>query len=223
MNPMVETIQELTRWYDLFNEHYFENKLPPAMITVQKTRQGNLGHFTPWYSWVSVDEDEAKDEKNNYCEINLAAQALNRPAEEIGCTMVHEMTHYDLFLQGVKNCSGKIHNKKFKAAAESHDMIVERDKKVGWGVTMPNDNMKKFINDVIKPDMNKIHYFREDMTKEPKAKELHPVYHVFCESCGKKFDYKPKKKDKDNFDFMNDFGFVCKACGTEMQIEEDEA
>ena len=43
---------------------------------------------------------------------------------------------------------------------------------------------------------------------------------TYCEECGKEFKYKPKKKDKS--DFSKDFGFVCKNCNSEMQIEEDE-
>ncbi len=219
-NPMIETVRELTRWYDIFNENYFENKLPPAMITVQKTRKGNLGHFTPYLSWISSDEDEAKDDKNNYCEINLAAQALNRTADELCATLMHEMVHYDLYLKGIKNCSGAIHNKKFKSGAEEHDLIVTKDKKVGWGITEANDKLKEFIKANVNPDMTKIHYFRTEPEKEVKPKEPKAVYRVYCEECGKEFKYKPKKQDKS--DFSKDFGFICKNCNSEMQIEEDE-
>ena len=68
--------------------------------------------------------------------------------------------------------------------------------------------------------MKKIHYFRQEPEKEAKPKELKPVFRVYCEECGKEFKYKPKKKDKN--DFSKDFGFICKNCNSEMQIEEDE-
>lgn len=224
MNPMSETINELYRWYEVLNEHYFEAKLPAPMITVQKTRAGNLGHFTLSRVWKpQVEEGDVPDENSCFYEINLAAQALDRTPVELAVTVQHELIHFFNHMNGVKDCSGKIHNKKFKQACEAHDLEVSKDKKVGWGITNATPKFTQFVNDILKPDMSKIHYFREEPAKEPKEKQLHPVYHVFCESCGKKFDYKPKKKDKDNFDFMNDFGFVCKACGTEMQIEEDEA
>lgn len=218
-NPMVETVEELTRICDELNKTYFEGKLPSPMITVQKTRKGNLGHCSTERCWTPND-DTKPDDTNSFYEINFAAQALDRTPVEIAVTAQHELIHLDHMLKGVKDCSGKIHNKKFRAACEEHSLVCEKDKATGWGLTSATPEFEEYVTNTLKPDMKKIHYFRQEPEKEAKPKEPKVVYRVYCEECGKEFKYKPKKKDKN--DFRKDFGFICKNCNSEMQIEEDE-
>lgn len=218
-NPMIETVEELTRICDELNKTYFEGKLPSPMITVQKTRKGNLGHCSTTKCWTPND-DTKPDDTNSFYEINFAAQSLDRTPVELAVVAQHELVHLDNIMKNISDVSGKLHNKKFKQTAEAHSLVCERDKKLGYGLTSATPEFEKFVTETLKPNMTKIHYFRQEPEKESKPKEPKVVYRVYCDECGKEFKYKPKKKDKNNF--MEDFGFICKNCNSTMQIEEDE-
>ncbi len=60
--------------FDVLNEKYFESTLSKCAITIQSTPSAH-GHFTPWQSW--------QDSENKYNEINLGAESLSRPVDEI--------------------------------------------------------------------------------------------------------------------------------------------
>lgn len=224
MNPMTETIEELSRICAVINKQYFNNELPTPMITVQKTRKGNLAHCTIDKVWKpSETEGETVNETKDtdcYYEINFAAQALDRTPVDLAVTGCHELVHLSNIVKGIKDCSGKMHNKKFRQEAEAHGLICEKVPKMGWGQTTATSEFEEFVKNVLKPDMTKIHYFRQEPEKEKKEKELHPIYRVYCDKCAKEFKYKPKKKD--NINFTHDIGFMCKNCNCEMTIEEDE-
>jgi hypothetical protein len=37
----------LYKWADIFNQEFFDGKLPQPIISFEKTRKNNLGHFVP--------------------------------------------------------------------------------------------------------------------------------------------------------------------------------
>jgi len=83
-------ISEITSFlenaFDILNEKYFDNELPKIVVTVQSSPRGVLGHFTPWNSW--------KEEDIGYKEINISAENLDRPIENVIATLIHEMVHF---------------------------------------------------------------------------------------------------------------------------------
>ena len=157
---MMETakmIEELTKAFHIANKQWWEGKLPTPMIVVsRKSSKWELGFITKSKVWIEKkDVPETKEGEpipvellpETRYEINISAEGLNRPVEEVLCTLAHEMVHlYDL-VNDIKDCSQKIHNKNFKREAERIGLIVERGQGVGYGYTSPGPEFIKVIKD----------------------------------------------------------------------------
>jgi len=131
----------LNKLFDLLNASFFENALSRPTITIQSTPKA-YGHF-------SLREDTWISKNGCTHEINIGAGTLARPIEEVAATLLHEMVHYFNFENGIQDCSrgNTYHNKRFKAAAESHGLTVSYSKKYGWSHTSPNDTLLEFVLD----------------------------------------------------------------------------
>ena len=129
----------LNKIFDLLNAEYFENALSRPTITIQSTPRA-YGHF-------SLREDAWVSKLGATHEINIGAGTLARPIEEVAATLLHEMVHYYNYEQGIQDCSrgNTYHNKRFKAAAEAHGLIVTHSDKYGWSHTAPADSLLDFI------------------------------------------------------------------------------
>ena len=108
----------LNKIFDLLNDEFFESALSRPVLTIQSTPRA-YGHFT-------LREDTWLSKNGASHEINIGAGTLARPIEEVAATLLHEMVHYSNYVNGVQDCSrgGTYHNKRFKASAESHGLIV---------------------------------------------------------------------------------------------------
>lgn len=137
-------ISEITAFlenaYVVLNDHFFQGELPRVIITVQSSPKA-YGHYTPWESWR---EDGGQQ---GYKEINIGAEQLDRPIENVCATLVHEMVHFYNDLHGYKDVSrgGTYHNKRFKEQAELHGLIIDYDSRIGWSVTSPSPALVEFI------------------------------------------------------------------------------
>lgn len=131
----------LNKIFDLLNQEYFENTLSRPTITIQSTPKA-YGHF-------SLREDTWVSKLGGTHEINIGAGTLARPIEEVTATLLHEMVHYWNHKNGVQDCSrgNTYHNKRFKAAAETHGLIVDHSDKYGWSHTSPSDRLLQFCLD----------------------------------------------------------------------------
>lgn len=92
--------------------------------------------------------EEIEEMKNDgFYEINLCAEHLARPFEQVAGTLLHEMVHLYNLQVGVQDTSrgGTYHNKKYKESAEQHGLNVEKDDKYGWTKTTLNDEAKAFV------------------------------------------------------------------------------
>ena len=129
----------LNKIFDLLNAEYFENALSRPTITIQSTPRA-YGHF-------SLREDAWVSTLGATHEINIGAGTLARPIEDVAATLLHEMVHYYNYEQGIQDCSrgNTYHNRKFKAAAEAHGLIVTHSDKYGWAHTSPADSLLDFI------------------------------------------------------------------------------
>ena len=129
----------LNKLFDLLNQHYFENALSRPTITIQSTPKA-YGHFSmrpdTWVSAVGCSH-----------EINIGAGTLSRPIEDICATLLHEMIHLYCYENQIKDTSrgNTYHNRRFKAAAEAHGLIVDLHPKYGWTITAPSDDLLNFI------------------------------------------------------------------------------
>lgn len=130
--------RRLENAYDVFNQKYFNNTLPAVMITIQSSR-GAYGHCTTQKVWASATE--------LYYELNLGAEYLSRPIENVLATLMHEMVHIYCMENGIKDTSnaGRYHNTKFKHEAEKRDLKISKAPCIGWSVTEPTE---KFIQNI---------------------------------------------------------------------------
>ena len=129
----------LNKIFDLLNAEFFESSLSRPTITIQSTPKA-YGHF-------SLKEDTWVSKMGASHEINIGAGTLARPIEETCATLLHEMVHYWNYVMGVQDCSrgNTYHNHRFKEAAESRGLVVNRSEKCGWAHTAPGDALLTFV------------------------------------------------------------------------------
>jgi len=136
-------LEELYRAFDFFNDKFASGKLPKVIITIQESgRRNALG----WYG-KSFWSDSTCGE--GVCEINISAEHLNRSAESILETLLHEMAHLKNSTENIRDCSsGQYHNKFFKQAAECFGLSVERSGTRGWSTTSLTEVSRNAIKDM---------------------------------------------------------------------------
>lgn len=217
MNVIGAALVELYRCFDIINDEKFNSDLPRPVITIQKGKKNVLGHFTLDKVWVNkADAENGVAPENTphiaYHELNLDPCHFDRPVEEIIGTLIHEMCHYANRLAGIKDCSGRHHNKKFKVLAEEIGFIVEKGKGVGYGYTTLSDELREFVLEVVCPDDSVFEYFRAGIAKDDKGdskKERNKTMFKFtCPQCGQVAKAK------------NGVVIKCGYCDIGMDIEE---
>jgi hypothetical protein len=125
-----EIVAKTEVMFDLFNDHFYNGELARPAITVSP----DGGHGA--YGWCSVYEIW-QGNGAAYREINICAEYIDRPINEVAATMLHEMAHlYDLTndIKDVSN-NGYYHNLKFKETAETHGLHIEKHATYGWTIT----------------------------------------------------------------------------------------
>ena len=183
MNATLKTtIRELEDLFEIFNETFFNRELSRPVIAVSPdSTNKSFGWCTSYRAWTDSKTEEG------YYEINICAEHLARPIEDVAGTMLHEMVHlYDLE-KGVKDTSrgGTYHNTKFKEAAEAHGLTCEKDEKYGWVVTKLNEtgfNEVKNFSDMIGRDSFDL--FRQPEIKEEKKGGKSSSRKYVCPCCG---------------------------------------
>ena len=113
-------VQYMSKVFKMVNEEYFGNELEMPTITIQST-VGAYGHVTTSKVWKT-------DTGNASYELNIGADYLNRPIENIVATLIHEGCHLYAMQNGIKDTSnrGCYHNRRFKALAESRGLIISQ-------------------------------------------------------------------------------------------------
>ena len=141
MLSVSEIVAKTEAMFDLFNHHFYNDELTRPAITVSP--DGGRGA----YGWCSVYEIwQASDEA--YREINICAEYIDRPIGEVAATMLHEMAHLYNLVHGIRDTSsqsGAYHNKRFKATAEAHGLVIDHHEKYGWTITSPSEELLDFI------------------------------------------------------------------------------
>lgn len=129
--------QYLVKVFKAINEQYFENSLEIPTITIQST-VGVYGH-------VSVNKVWHNNETATH-ELNLSADYLNRPIENVIATLIHEACHLYAIANDIKDTSnnGVYHNKRFKSLAESKGLQISQHNKYGWTITEPTEETIDF-------------------------------------------------------------------------------
>ena len=127
----------LDKIFNFLNEEYFGNELPKVVITIQSTPRA-YGHFTTYDAWHCNDD--------GFKEINIGAGTLDRPIENVTATLLHEMVHEYCFVKGIKDTSraGAYHNKRFRDEAVKRGLRIDYDKRIGWSITSPTEQLMDF-------------------------------------------------------------------------------
>lgn len=133
--------QYLNKVFKLINSEYFDNELEMPTITIQST-VGAYGHVTTSKVW------KTESGKASY-ELNIGADYLDRPIENIVATLIHEGCHLYAMQNGIKDTSnrGVYHNKRFKALADDRGLIIEKHSRYGWTITTPSEATINFCID----------------------------------------------------------------------------
>lgn len=128
----------LEKIFRALNADSFNGEVEEPIITIQTT-PGAYGHVTVHKTWR-----RGEDWRH---ELNIAADWLDRPIENVVATMIHEMVHLLNIQRGIQDCSrgGSYHNRKFAEEAEKHMIHVEKHDKYGWTITSPTDELLEYI------------------------------------------------------------------------------
>lgn len=151
----------LEQAYKLLNREYFDGSLPDAAITIQSSPK-SFGYITVKRLW--------KDGEESFHEINISAEHLNRPPENVLATLVHEMVHLYCLEHDIPETSknGYYHNKRFKIEAEKRGLQIGYKKYIGYSVTEPSESLIALLreNDLLKSIS---HYRMMEGYEQPKA------------------------------------------------------
>lgn len=128
----------LEKMFRQINQDSFNGEIEEPIITIQSTATA-YGHVSCAKVW--------KRGKEQRHELNISADWMNRPIENVVATMIHEMTHLLNMQRGIQDCSrgGSYHNRKFAEEAEKHMIHIEKHEKYGWTITTPTDELLEYI------------------------------------------------------------------------------
>lgn len=126
--------------FAVLNKVYFDGSLPKTAITIQSSPKC-YGYITVHKVW--------KDSEDSYHEVNIGAEYLSRPIENVLATLLHEMVHLHCMVSGIKDTSngGRYHNKRFKSEAEKRDLQIGYAKYIGFSVTSPTQRFIEVIQE----------------------------------------------------------------------------
>lgn len=107
----------------------------PAVVVTLGAGSGNrgglkLGHYAP-ERWEVAGEAEARPE------LFIGGEGLERGAEGVLATALHEAAHSIATARGIQDTSrqGRWHNARFKEIAEELGLEVSKHDRIGWSLT----------------------------------------------------------------------------------------
>lgn len=177
LQPIISKLEIL---FSKMNEAFFCGALQPPTIAVSsKGRKKCSG----WCTTQKVWSNKNCQEHEGHFEINICAEFLQTPFENISEILLHEMAHLYNIQNGVKDVSrsGTYHNKNFKKAAEEHGLIVTKDKRYGFCYTALNEEAKNFI---LGMEPIKIELSRELQSVQRNKSQHQGSYKYVCPQCG---------------------------------------
>lgn len=170
-----------------------------------------LGHFA---------KDAWENEKGDSIhEVLLVAEQLKRSPEDIFTTLLHEAVHGIAAKRGIKDVSGKRHNKKFAQLCHEVGLIPpeEADSRLGWSSATLSETALETYDSIIKSIGLQLQSYRKLKLKEKETKKT--TWIAACE-CGRKIRI-PKKTVR--FDGENPYLDIdCQVCATSFVLEDTD-
>ena len=197
-------IQFLNKVFRGVNERYFNNELEMPVITIQ-TSVGAYGHIT-------VDKVWNTDGVARY-ELNIGAETLNRPIENVVATMIHECSHLYCLMNNIRDTSnnGAYHNKRFKQVAEEIGRLqIDRHDKYGWTITTPTEETLSFCVDYGFEDIkiNRKSSYYTVGTTTTRIKKTSSTRKYICPCC------------KNSFRATKSINVLCMDCNEQYTVVE---
>lgn len=163
-------IKELYRAKDFFLDRFCDEqrvKDANVFITIQSSnKKNNLGHF--WANRWDADTTKDATEKVIYHEININADRMNRPVEDVLEVLLHELAHLYNNVLGIEDCNAaQYHNKHFKSAAQKFGLNVDKFPGRGWALTSLDEEGHAAIA-ALEPDRSALSICRIPAEKVPK-------------------------------------------------------
>ncbi len=139
LNPIEQMTRVLYASFDHFNKVLANGELKTPCITIQ-TRGRKRAYGWHWKDTWSMDN-------KLQTEINICAEYLARPLDDVLETLIHEMAHLWNSQRGIKDCNAlQWHNRKFKSAAEALSLKVEKLKGRGYALTSLGEKAQAALN-----------------------------------------------------------------------------
>lgn len=178
---------------NFLNKKLFDNKLSKIKVTIQPDTKAN----SLTYGWAS--SNRWTNGKETIHELNITANSLKRPFNEIWVTLVHELIHIYAYDTGdvtmATSRQGRYHGKKFKELCDKFYLITEKNEAIGY--ITPHQKLTKEQQELLKDfkasckinlkDLFK--YERQMSFKETKPKPSNNSKYV-CAECGIEFTAK---------------------------------
>lgn len=188
----------------------FNSDVPDVVVVVGSGGRRSatlLGHFAP-KSW-EVNGEEVH-------EVLIVAEQLKRPANEIFTTLLHEAAHGVAQTRGIKDVSGKRHNKKFAALTEELGMIPpeKADSRLGYSAATLTEETEALYKEEIDAIEKQLSFLRRIKLVEKETKKT--TWIAECE-CERKLRL-PKKTIVD----PDDLNIVCQICGECFRLTEED-
>jgi hypothetical protein len=199
-NPYVRAVKFLNQAFDHFNELYCEGNLKRPLITIlSRGRKACLGwHWKNKWSY----------QDSLHTEIMVAAEALQRPLEDILETLLHEMVHLWNSTRDIKDCNAaQYHNKHFKKAAEDvFHLQVDKMPQRGYALTSLTIKSQGDVRNFL--DTEKIEDFRLSRVQEEGRGPVKKQYMINVSQEDyewfRSFKRQENLKSKDAFSLLRD-------------------
>ena len=188
-NKEIEVIEKAVNF---LNKELFDNSLSNIKVTIQPDTKKNC----MTYGWAC--SNIWSNGKSTAHELNITANSLKRPFNEIWITLVHELIHIYGYCNNIQTTSrqGRYHGKEFKKLCDKFYLITEKDKTIGF--TTPHQKMMKEQKELyltFKKKYCKVNFaqlfkferftnFNESKPKESKTSKY------ICNCCGLEFTAK---------------------------------
>ena len=123
-------IEVIEKAINYLNKNLFDNKLSKIKVTIQPDT--NTKQLTYGWAW----NQKWTNGKETIHELNITANNLKRPFNEIWITLVHELIHIYAFSlgdeTGATSRQGRYHGKKFKELCDKFYLITEKNESIGY-------------------------------------------------------------------------------------------
>jgi len=179
-------IEVLESAINFLNAELFDNKLSKIKVTIQP--DSNFKNLT--FGWACSQIWKNGSEVAH--ELNITANSLKRPFNEIWITLVHELIHIYAFCtgdeSGATSRQGRYHGKKFKELCDKFYLITEKNSFIGY--TTPHLKMMKEQKEIYlkfkktcKISLNNLFKYQRYFIEKETKKSVSKTSKYICPCC----------------------------------------